>query len=70
MLVSCLAYSSNLEMETAFSSETSVNFQHTTQCYMIYFCLVVFLEPGWSNKYKECLWAGWSRCASLSPGKG
>jgi hypothetical protein len=33
-LVSCLAYSSTLMMEAACSSETSVDFQWTTQCYI------------------------------------
>jgi hypothetical protein len=33
-LVSCLAYSSILKMETIFSSETSVHFQRTTRRYV------------------------------------
>jgi hypothetical protein len=34
MLVSYLAYSSTLKMETKYSSETSVDFQLTTRSYM------------------------------------
>jgi hypothetical protein len=34
MLVSCLAYSSILKMEAKYSSETSVDFQGTTRCYI------------------------------------
>jgi hypothetical protein len=34
MLVSCLAYSSTLEMEAASSSETSADFQRTTRRYI------------------------------------
>jgi hypothetical protein len=33
-LVSCVAYSSTLKMEATCSSETSVDFQQTTQCYI------------------------------------
>jgi hypothetical protein len=33
-VVSCLAYSSNLKMEAKYSSETSVDFQRTTQPYI------------------------------------
>jgi hypothetical protein len=33
MLVSCLAYTSTLKMEVICSSETSVGFHRTTQCY-------------------------------------
>jgi hypothetical protein len=34
MPVSCLAYSLTLKMEVACSSETSVDFQWTTHCYI------------------------------------
>jgi hypothetical protein len=34
MLVSCLAYSSMLRMEGTCSSETSVDTQQTTRCYI------------------------------------
>jgi hypothetical protein len=34
MLVSCLAYSSTLNMDTKCFSETSVGFRHITRCYM------------------------------------
>jgi hypothetical protein len=33
-LISCLTYSSTVKMEAACSSETSVDFQHTTWCYI------------------------------------
>jgi hypothetical protein len=33
-LVSCLAYSSTLKMEETCPSETLVDFQQTTQCYI------------------------------------
>jgi hypothetical protein len=33
-LVSYMAYSSTLKMEAKYSSETSVDFQQTTQCYI------------------------------------
>jgi hypothetical protein len=34
MLVSCLVYSSKLKMEATCSSETSVDFQRVTRCYI------------------------------------
>jgi hypothetical protein len=34
MLLSCLAYSSNLKIQVTYSSETSDDFQWTTQCYI------------------------------------
>jgi hypothetical protein len=38
MLVSCLAYSSILKMEVPCSSEMSIDFQQTTQCYIPVTC--------------------------------
>jgi hypothetical protein len=35
MLVSCLAYYSTLNMEAIYSSETSVDLQRTTRCYIL-----------------------------------
>jgi hypothetical protein len=35
MLVSCLAYSSTLKMEVTYTCETSVDFQRTTQRYIL-----------------------------------
>jgi hypothetical protein len=35
MLVSCLVYTSTLKMEATCSSETSVDFQQNTQCYIL-----------------------------------
>jgi hypothetical protein len=34
LLVSCMAYTSALKMEVTCSFKTSVNFQHTTWCYI------------------------------------
>jgi hypothetical protein len=52
MLVSCSAYSSNLKMEATSSSETSIDFQRTTQRYIPKIKLF-------------CFWQFWKLCASI-----
>jgi hypothetical protein len=67
MLVFCSAYSSTLKMEMIFSSETSADFQWTTQCYIPEDSILHFPRHLLSHWYLAQLilqpWM-WRRCSS------
>jgi hypothetical protein len=49
-LVSCLGYFLTLKMEAICSSETSVDFQRTTQCYIPQ-CSTLLINVSWNEQH-------------------